>query len=173
MSKRSPRKARSGRARKTASSRAGKARTSGRARSRTRSARPAARKSAAADSLLAPIAGADHRVVGGVAIDVLPAGNGRIKRVVDPAGFRWSAHMKPIVGTELCMHAHVGFLARGRVRGRYADGCVFDLAAPRCVVIEPAHDAEVVGSGAAVLIEFDAQADTASRFGLPPEHRHP
>jgi hypothetical protein len=71
------------------------------------------------------------------------------------------------------MHAHVGFLARGRVRGRYADGCVFDLAAPRCVVIEPAHDAEVVGPEAAVLIEFDAQTDTANRFGLPPEHRHP
>jgi hypothetical protein len=111
-------------------------------------------------------------VVGGVAIDVLPAGNGRVKRVVYPAGFRWSAHMKPIVGTELCMHAHVGFLARGRVRGRYADGCVFDLSAPRCVVIEPAHDAEVVGAEAAVLIEFDAQAETASRFGLPSEHRH-
>jgi hypothetical protein len=172
MSKRSPRKARSGRARKTTSSRTGKARPSGRTRGRATAARPTARRSGV-DSLLAPIAGADHRVVGGVAIDVLPAGNGRIKRVVYPAGFRWSAHMKPIVGTELCMHAHVGFLARGRVRGRYADGCVFDLAAPRCVVIEPAHDAEVVGPEAAVLIEFDAQAETASRFGLPPEHRHP
>jgi hypothetical protein len=112
-------------------------------------------------------------MVGGVAIDVLPAANGRIKRVVYPAGFRWSEHMKPVVGTELCMHAHIGFLARGRVRGRYADGCVFDLAAPRCVVIEPAHDAEVVGREAAVLIEFDAEGDTARRFGLPAEHRHP
>jgi len=112
-------------------------------------------------------------VVAGVTIDVLAAGNGRVKRVVYPAGFRWSAHMKPVVDTELCMHAHIGFLARGRVRGRYADGCVFDLAAPRCVVIEPGHDAEVVGDQDAVLIEFDAQADTAYRFGLPAEHRHP
>ena len=116
--------------------------------------------------------GTDHRVIGGVAIDVLPAANGRIKRVVYPAGFRWSVHMKPLVGTELCMHAHVGFLARGRVRGTYRDGCAFDLTAPRCVVIEPAHDAEVVGDEAAVLIEFDAEADTARRFGLPAEHRH-
>ena len=173
MSKRSPRKARPRRAPKTAASRAGKARPAARAKERAGAARPAARKRGAADPLLAAIAGADHRVVGGVAIDILPAGNGRIKRVVYPAGFRWSIHMKPIVGTDLCMHAHVGFLARGRVRGRYADGCMFDLAAPRCVVIEPAHDAEVVGSEAAVLIEFDAQTDTASRFGLPAEHRHP
>ena len=136
-------------------------------------ARAGARPRVAADPLLAPVPGADRRVVGGVTIDVLAAGNGRVKRVVYPAGFRWSVHMKPVVGTELCMHAHVGFLARGRVRGRYADGCVFDLAAPRCVVIEPAHDAEVVGAEDAVLIEFDAQADTAQRFGLPAEHRHP
>jgi hypothetical protein len=110
-------------------------------------------------------------VVGGVAIDVLSAANGRIKRVVYPPGFRWSVDMKPIVGTDLCMHAHVGFLARGKVRGTYADGCAFELAAPRPVVIEPAHDAEVVGDEAAVLIEFDAEADTARRFGLPAEHR--
>ena len=39
-------------------------------------------------------------------------------------------------------------------------------------MIEPGHDAEVVGDQPAVLIEFDAQADTARRFGLPAEHRH-
>ncbi len=167
MKKRSPKRARAARSRKTAPAQPAKARA-------TRpKARAGARPRAAADPLLAPIPGADRRVVGGVTIDVLAAGNGRVKRVVYPSGFRWSAHMKPVVGTELCMHAHVGFLARGRVRGRYADGCVFDLAAPRCVVIEPAHDAEVVGAEDAVLIEFDAQADTAQRFGLPAEHRHP
>jgi hypothetical protein len=80
--------------------------------------------------------------------------------------------MKPVVGTEVCMHAHVGFLARGRVRGTYRDGCVFDLNAPRLVLIDPGHDAEVVGHGPAVLIEFDAESDTARRFGLPEEHRH-
>ena len=33
-------------------------------------------------------------------IDVSPAGDGRIKRVIYPAGFRWSRDMKPISGTE-------------------------------------------------------------------------
>jgi hypothetical protein len=152
--------------------RRGHARTRARTTTRKPPARGGRRQSAVTDSLLAPIAGATRRVVGGVTIDVFAAGNGRIKRVVYPAGFRWSQHMKPVVGTDLCMHAHVGFLARGRVRGTYRDGCVFDLAAPRCVVIEPGHDAEVVGDQPAVLIEFDAAADTARRFGLPAEHRH-
>jgi hypothetical protein len=124
------------------------------------------------DPLLARMAGAEHREVGGVSIDTTRAANGRVKRVCYPPGFRWSTHMKPLVNTALCMHAHVGFLARGRVRGTYADGCAFDLAAPRAVVIEPGHDAWVVGKNAAVLIEFDTESTTAARFGLPDTHRH-
>src|SRR5207244_10344753 len=61
--------------------------------------------------------------------------NGRVKRVVYPPGFRWSTHIRPIVGTEYCMHAHVGFLARGRVQGRYRDGCAFEIVAPQVVAI--------------------------------------
>jgi hypothetical protein len=139
---------------------------------RTASKRRPAPARAARDPLLAPIKGAVRREIGGVTIDIAEAANGRVKRVCYPPGFRWSTHMKPIVKTELCMHAHVGFLARGRVRGTYADGCAFDLAAPRAVVIEPGHDAWVVGKNAAVLIEFDTERSTAERFGLPEAHRH-
>jgi hypothetical protein len=80
--------------------------------------------------------------------------------------------MKPIVGTPHCMHAHLGFLAKGHIRGEYADGCGFEFTAPRVFVIEPGHDAWVVGSEAAVVIEFDAEGDTARRFALPETHRH-
>jgi hypothetical protein len=149
-----------------------------RPRKSARSKRPASKRPghqparAPRDTLLARMAGADHREIGGVSIDTTRAANGRVKRVCYPPGFRWSTHMKPLVNTPLCMHAHVGFLARGRVRGTYADGCAFDLAAPRAVVIEPGHDAWVVGKDAAVLIEFDTESSTAARFGLPDSHRH-
>ena len=83
------------------------------------------------DPLLGPIAGATSREVGGVKVDVSPVGAGRVKRIIYPQGFRWSSHMKPITGTELCMHAHVGFLVRGHVQVRYADGCTTDFIAPR------------------------------------------
>jgi len=125
------------------------------------------------DPLLAPIEGADHQEIGGIMVDVVRAANGRIKRLVYPPGFRWSTHLKPLVGTELCMHAHVGFLAQGHVCGTYADGCAFEFVAPQVVVIEPEHEAWIVGDTAAVLIQFDAEAATADRFGLPKAHRHP
>ncbi len=148
-----------------------------RSRKPARSKRPASRRPRAAarasrDPLLAPMRGADRREIGGVVIETAPAANGRVKRVCYPPGFRWSVHMKHIVNSPLCMHAHVGFLARGRVRGQYADGCSFDVAAPRAIVIEPGHDAWVVGKNPAVLIEFDTERTTAERFGLPEAHRH-
>src|SRR2546427_12125816 len=73
------------------------------------------------DPLVANVKGAERRSVGGVRLDVGRAGAARVKRMVYPVGFRWSVDMKPIVGTDLCMHAHVGFLARGEIHAEYAD----------------------------------------------------
>jgi hypothetical protein len=126
----------------------------------------------ASDPLLAPVKGAESREVAGVRLDIVRTGDGRVKRLVYPAGFRWSTHMKPIVGTDSCMHAHVGFIARGRVQIQYADGCTLDFTAPQAVAIEPGHDGWVVGDEPAVLIEFDFEGDTVRRLGMPDAHRH-
>jgi hypothetical protein len=121
---------------------------------------------ASIDPLLAPIKGADSRTVGGVQVDVVPAGSGRIKRVIYQPGFRWSTHMKSEVGTDFCMHAHVGFIARGRIGVRYADGTSAEFAAPQVVAIDPGHDGWVIGDEQAVLIEVDFMGDTAATFGM-------
>src|SRR3954468_5029918 len=87
---------------------------------------PPPRRASAKDPLLGPVTGADSREVGHVKLDVGRAGSARVKRMIYPPGFRWSTDMKPIVGTELCMHAHVGFLAKGEIHIEYADGCVIE-----------------------------------------------
>jgi hypothetical protein len=126
----------------------------------------------APDALLAPIKGATSRVIGGVQLDVAPAGAARVKRMIYPPGFRWSTAMKPVVGTDRCMHAHVGFLARGEIHIEYADGCVVEYKAPQIVAIDPGHDGWVVGREPVILIEFDFEGDTVARLGMPSEHRH-
>jgi hypothetical protein len=124
------------------------------------------------DPLLEPIEGARHEVFGRVDVDVVTAGKGRIKRLVYPPGSRWSLDRKPLVGTEYCMHAHVGFLARGRLEGVFEDGCTYTFTAPQVVVLEPGHDTWVVGDEAAVLIQFDFEKDTAAVLGVPERHAH-
>lgn len=136
--------------------------------------RPAPRRAArAADPLVsAPVKGATRREVGGAVIDTGSAGGARVKRVVYPPGFRWSVDMKPLVGSGLCQHAHVGFLAKGEIHIEYPDGCVEEFAAPQVVAIAPGHDGWVVGRTPAVLIEVDFERDTVARLGVPPAHRH-
>lgn len=126
----------------------------------------------ALDPLLAPIPGADHRVVGGVTLDIVTAGLGRVKRTIYEAGFRWESDMRPVVGTDYCMHAHVGMLVRGHVQLTFADGCTRDLVAPCAVILEAGHAGWVVGDEPAILIEVDFMTDTARQFGLPEFHTH-
>lgn len=119
------------------------------------------------DTLLGPLKDATRREVGGVQVDVVrTTGTSRVKRVVYPVGFRWSRDMKPVVGTELCQHAHVGFLAAGRLGIEYADGTQEEYTAPQVVAIAPGHEGWVIGDEQAILIEFDFEGETVERLGL-------
>jgi hypothetical protein len=114
----------------------------------------------------------EHKQVGGVQVDVAHIGNVRVKRMIYPPGFNWAVHLRSAIGTELCMHAHVGFMAQGQINVRFADGCVVEHRAPQFVSVEPGHEGWVVGEEAAVLIEFDFGADTVNRLGVPEVHHH-
>ena len=148
----------------------------GRQKARPKAARQKARSKAATpkafDALLAPVKGATRRNIGHVQLEVGRAGAARVKRMIYPPGFHWAADMKPVTGTELCMHAHVGFLARGEIHIEYADGCVDQHKAPQIVAIDPGHDGWVVGKEPVILIEFDFEGDTINRLGMPDAHRH-
>ena len=122
--------------------------------------------------LFAPVKGAERREIGHVLLEVGTAGNARVKRMVSPAGFRWSKDMKPVVGTELCMHAHVGFLVHGEIHIEYPDGCVIEHKAPQIFAIEPGHDGWVVGKEPVVMVEFDFEGDTINKLGMPSSHTH-
>jgi hypothetical protein len=129
-------------------------------------------KAAKPAALFAEIPDVDRREIGHVRLDVGRAGAARVKRMIYPAGFHWAADMKPVTGTDLCMHAHVGFLAHGEIHIEYADGCIREFRAPQIVAIEPGHDGWVVGKEPVVLIEFDFERDTVRKLGMPDAHRH-
>ena len=122
--------------------------------------------------LLAPMKADERREVGGVQVDIAKTGNVRVKRMIYPPGFNFAAHLKSVVGSELCMHAHVGFMARGQINVRFADGCVVEYKAPQFVSVEPGHEGWVVGDEPAVLIEFDFEGETVAKLGALQPHRH-
>jgi len=139
-------------------------------RSRSAAAAASAARSSAA---MSDVRGAEtRRDVGGVRLEAGRVGEGRVKRMIYPAGYKWSVDTKPHVGGDYCMHAHVGFLVQGRIDVVYADGCVEVFEAPQIVAVAPGHDGHVVGDDPAVMIEFDFEGDTARRFGMPEAHTH-
>lgn len=123
------------------------------------------------DPLTAPIAGIETQDFVGAKIDSLVVGDARVKRMILPVGSRWSKGVKPIVGTEFCEHAHVGFLARGRFAGTYADGDTFDYQAPAIIAVDAGHDSWVEGDEEVVLIQFDFETETLERLGLTQRKR--
>ena len=118
------------------------------------------------------MAGAERQTFGPVEIDIVHVGDARIKRSVYPAGLRWSVDLRPLIGGDLCRHAHAGFLAAGTLHFEYPDGCVVELSAPAVVDVAPGHDAWVVGGSPAVLVEVDFEGDTIARLGVADEHHH-
>lgn len=144
----------------------------GRPRHGMRAVRAGPGDNAGMSILEGPVKGATRTEIGGLVVDEVAAGAGRIKRVIYPPGWRWSTDMGPITHTDRCMHAHVGFLVQGAMVTEYADGCRVESVAPAALVIAPGHDGWVVGDEAAVLIQYDCGPQTCERLGLPAEHRH-
>ena len=172
--RRSAKKSKSVSSRRPAARRAAKA--APRKTAKKAAPRKAARKAAPTrrpSEIFAPVVGAERREIGHVLLEVGKAGAARVKRMVYPPGFRWSVDMKPVVGTDLCMHAHVGFLVHGEIHIEYPDGCVIEHRAPQIIAIDPGHDGWVVGREPVVMIEFDFERDTVSRLGMPAAHTHP
>jgi hypothetical protein len=115
--------------------------------------------------IIAPIAGVESQNFALARVDTAEIGSARVKRVILPVGGRWSKDAKPIVGTEYCQHAHVGFLAQGTFGGEYADGTSFEFEAPAFLDVDPGHDSWVVGDTEVVLIQFDFVEQTLERLG--------
>ncbi|MCG5211685.1 cupin domain-containing protein [Streptosporangium sp. KLBMP 9127] len=69
-------------------------------------------------------------------------------------GWRWSASVKPIAGTESCQVHHNGFVARGRLHFRMDDGTEGEAGPGDLFVATPGHDAWVVGNEQTVVYDF-------------------
>ncbi|HVW16997.1 MAG TPA: cupin domain-containing protein [Solirubrobacteraceae bacterium] len=90
-------------------------------------------------------------------IDVVRLGPATAARLVFDPGWKWSECIKPVAGTESCQVRHVGLLESGVLHVVHDDGSEADISAGQAYVIQPGHDAWVVGDEPAVAFEFDAR----------------
>ena len=86
-------------------------------------------------------------------VDVVRLGPTTAARMVFEPGWRWSECIKPVVGTESCQVAHVGYAVSGRLTVRLNDGTQKTFEPGMSYTIPPGHDAWVEGNERFVCIE--------------------
>ena len=87
-------------------------------------------------------------------LELLHVGGSDIGRLVLQPGWRWSEHVKPIAGTELCEAPHFQYHVAGTLRIRTADGAEFDAAPGQVTSLPAGHDAWVVGDEQVVIVDW-------------------
>ncbi len=94
------------------------------------------------------------RTVEKARIDLVELGELAIGRAVFEPGWRWSQHVKPIVGTESCQVHHIGYVVSGHLHIEMIDGATMDVMGGDAFEIPPGHDAWVVGDEPWVSVDW-------------------
>ena len=98
-------------------------------------------------------------------VQIVTVGSLTIGHEMAEPGWRWSEHVKPIVGTEWCEFHHAMYVLTGRMRVLMRDGETHDIGAGQVVDIPPGHDAWVLGDEAVTSIDLQGVVGWAR----PPE----
>lgn len=87
----------------------------------------------------------ETRPAGSGKADVVDLGKATFMRMTLPSGWRWSKDAKPIAQTDSCQAAHQGYVISGRMHIVMDDGSEADFGPGDLFVVDPGHDAWVVG----------------------------
>ena len=104
----------------------------------------------------------EQRTPTSTTVDVVHLGDADVARFTFAPGWRWSQHVAPAVGTDSCQSRHVGAVQAGTLHVVHNDGTEMEVGVGDAYVIEPGHDAWVVGDEGAVLLEFSSAASYAT-----------
>ena len=91
-------------------------------------------------------------------IEVVRVGSTTAARFSFEPGWKWSDCIKPVVQTESCQLHHEGTLVQGRMHVVHDDGSEMEIGPGDAYVIQPGHDAWVVGDEPFVGYEFESHA---------------
>jgi quercetin dioxygenase-like cupin family protein len=94
-------------------------------------------------------------------VEVITVGDHTFGRGIFEPGWRWSEHVKPIVGTPSCQAAHTGVVLEGRMAVKMNDGTQMEYGPGDAFFMPPGHDAWIVGDKRCVLIDFTGVAKYA------------
>ncbi|MBI1885650.1 MAG: cupin domain-containing protein [Chloroflexi bacterium] len=96
-------------------------------------------------------------------VQVINIAGGAVGRYKFEPGWKWSEHVKPIAGTDLCQAAHFAYQISGRLHVVMSDGSEIEVGPGDVMVVPPGHDAWVVGNEAVTGVDWAGLGDYAVR----------
>ena len=95
-------------------------------------------------------------------LDIVQIGGGTVGRLTLQPGWRWSEHVKPIAGTDLCEAPHFQYHVAGTLHIVMADGKEFEARPGDITSLPAGHDAWVVGDQPVVVIDWQGASNYAA-----------
>ena len=87
--------------------------------------------------------------------EIVRIGGLTLGRATYQPGWKWSEHVRPLAGTQLCEIEHVGLVISGHAVAAMSGGRVIDLLPGTLFYIPPTpHDSWVVGNDPYVSLHF-------------------
>ena len=96
----------------------------------------------------------EHREFPLGVLDLITVGPLTFGRTAVEPEWRWSTHVRPIVGTERCEFHHVGYQVSGRWICEDRDGTQIEVGPGDIYDTPPGHDAWAIGDEPCVSIDF-------------------
>jgi hypothetical protein len=95
-------------------------------------------------------------------LDLVNLDGGAVGRAVFEPGWRWSANIKPIAGTDSCQAAHTCYFVSGRMGVVMTDtGEEVEYGPGDFAIMAPGHDAWTIGDEPCVVVDWQGFADYA------------
>jgi len=95
--------------------------------------------------------------------EILNVGEATIGRLVLEPGWRWSTSVMPIAKTKSCEAPHYQYHVYGILKIKMDDGTEKTLNPGEAYVIQPGHDAWVVGDENVVVVDWYGATDWAKQ----------
>lgn len=94
------------------------------------------------------------RIVEKARVELIELGELAVGRAIFEPGWRWSDHVKPIVGTESCQVHHLGYVLSGHLHVEMTDGASLEVVGGDAFEIPPSHDAWVIGDEPWISVDW-------------------
>jgi len=105
------------------------------------------------------------RIFGKERVEILKLESLNLARTTLEPGWKWSKHVKPILGGESCQVIYPSYVLTGKIHVQMDNGREFDYVTGDAFELDAGYDAWTLGNEPVVILSFSSHRDTRMTAG--------